>query len=130
MIHKTVLLGLATFNMALILSASTAFAQETSAPVPPGSSASDSSAHSHHKHWKHHGKKGFFLGMCVGQMVLNATPPIVIPNPQMATMTKDQRKALRKAQEPIIEAAKEKCKAEFKAAHGSSGGGSSSATQE
>jgi hypothetical protein len=75
----------------------------------------------HHKH--HHGKKGFFLGMCVGQALLVATPPVALTPGKK--LTKDQWTS--------VKAAKKACIAAFKAAKGSghgSAGGSGSQSEE
>lgn len=114
---KSTLLGLSV--SAILALGTVSFAQDANPPAsPPTAPAATDSGGGHHfwgkgKH-RHH-KKGFFLGMCVGQALAQATPPILVPDPSWATMTKDQRKAARQADKPAIKAAKEKCKAEFKA---------------
>ena len=109
--------------MGSFLNAGAAFAQETStsgsgAPTAPTCKGGGSCTGTHGRHHKH----GFFMGMCVGQALMAATPPVIVPDPKWATMTKDQRKAAREANKPAIEAAKAKCRAAFKANHPIKGG--------
>jgi hypothetical protein len=86
----------AVLSLVVALGSSMAFAQE---------SAEQSQKHKHHHH-----KKGFFLGMCVGQSLLVANPPVALTVGKKPT--KDQWTA--------IKGAKKACIAAFKAAKGGS----------
>lgn len=102
-LKKSVLLGITTIS--LVLGSAAAFAQDAD-----GFSQ---------KHKQHHHKRGFFLGVCVGQALLVANPPVALTVGKKPT--KDQWAA--------IKAAKKVCIAAFKAAKGH-GGGSFEEAQE
>src|SRR5580698_4032434 len=94
-LKKSVLLGITA--MSLVLGSAAAFAQDAN-------DFSDMAVNQSQKH-KHHHKRGFFLGMCVGQALLVANPPVALTFGKKPT----------KEQWTAIKAAKKACIAAFKA---------------
>jgi hypothetical protein len=115
---KIVLLSLVTIGATLVLSASSAFAQEAAGPAPASAPTTptdpDGGGHKHGHH--HHHKGGIFLGMCVERALEAQTPPVVIQFGQK--LTKEQRKA----NWAIIKPVKDACKAQFKASRAANKG--------
>lgn len=105
---KSVLFGIATMSMAFALNATVGFAQEVNSSDSSDEMTFDIAAKPPTKQCKKHNprKRAFVLGVCVGQTLLAANPPV--PLPVGKKPTKDQIVA--------IKAASKACIAAFKAA--------------